>query len=301
MTSQQENAWLRAMPLAFVLIWATGFVSAKLAMPHASPFSFLCARYVATIVCFCAWIAWAKPAWPQGRTQWAHLGLTGVLMHAGYLGGVWAAIKLGMSAGLSALIVSLQPIITAIWLSSRGSAVTRRQWLGLLLGLVGLGFVVSEKLGTLEVALIPMLWIMLALASITIGTLYQKAWVQPCDVRTANTVQMLGALAVSLPLALLEPQHITWNLDTVLALTWAVLGLSMGASSLMYLMIQRGAVSKVTALLYLVPPTTAVIAWLMFGEIITALMLLGMLIAAYAVYLVLKPVTVENKPELKAK
>jgi drug/metabolite transporter (DMT)-like permease len=289
MSHSEENAWLRTMPLTFVLIWATGFVSAKLAMPHAGPFSFLCARYAATIICFMVWISWAKPAWPQGRAQWAHLAITGVLMHAGYLGGVWAAIKLGMSAGLSALIVSMQPIITAIWLSSRGSVVTRQQWLGLTLGLVGLGFVVSEKLGTLEVALIPMLCIVMALASITIGTLYQKAYVQPCDVRTANTVQMFGALIVSAPLAWLEPHHITWNTDTLLALAWAVLGLSMGASSLMYMMIQRGAVSRVTALLYLVPPTTAVIAWLMFGERITPLMLVGMLIAAYAVYLVLKP------------
>ena len=289
MSSASENAWLRAMPGVFVLIWATGFVSAKLAMPHAGPFSFLCARYAATIVCFMLWISWAKPAWPQGRTQWAHLAITGILMHAGYLGGVWAAIKLGMSAGLSALIVSLQPIITAMWLSSRGSVVTKQQWLGLALGLVGLGFVLSEKFGTAEVHLEPMLWVVLALVSITVGTLYQKAWVKPCDVRTANTVQMLGALAISWPLALLEPHHITWNTDTILALAWAVLGLSMGASSLMYIMIQRGAVTRVTSLLYLVPPTTAVIAWLMFGEIITPPMLIGILIAAYAVYLVLKP------------
>jgi drug/metabolite transporter (DMT)-like permease len=289
MKSQAGAAWLVAMPFVFVLIWSTGFVSAKLAMPHASPLSFLCTRYAATIVCFCAWIAWSRPAWPQGKTQWMHLTITGMLMHAGYLGGVWAAIKLGMSAGLSALIVSLQPIITAMWLSSRGSVITRQQWLGLALGLVGLTFVLSEKFGTAEVKLAPMLWVMLALVSITAGTLYQKAWVKPCDVRSANTVQMLGALAISWPLALLEPHHITWNTDTILALTWSVLGLSMGASSLMYLMIQRGAVSRVTAVLYLVPPTTAVIAWLMFGEVITPLMLLGMLIAAYAVYLVLKP------------
>ena len=289
MNAQTENAWLRAMPGIFVLIWATGFVSAKLAMPHSSPFSFLSARYVASILCLGAWIAIARPAWPQGRMQWLHMGITGIMMHAGYLGGVWAAIKLGMSAGLSALIVSLQPIITAIWLSSQGSAVTRRQWIGLLLGFVGLGFVVSDKLGTVEVTLVPMLWVLLALASITIGTLYQKAWVKTCDFRTANCVQLTGALIVSLPIALLEPHHITWNRDTYLALAWAVGGLTLGASSLMYLMIQRGAVTRVTSLLYLVPPTTAVIAWLMFGERITIWMLLGMLIAAYAVWLVLKP------------
>lgn len=295
--STNQNAALSLMPGLFVVIWATGFVSAKLAMPHAEPFSFLCARYAASIICFGLWIAWARPAWPQGKAQWAHLAITGVLMHAGYLGGVWAAVKLGMSAGLSALIVSLQPIFTALWLSSRGAAISRRQWIGLVLGMVGLGCVVSEKLGTLEVALIPMLWIVLALSSITIGTLYQKAWVKPCDVRTANTVQLLGALLVSLPLAWQESnsiaQSIAWHRDVWIALAWSVLGLSMGASSLMYIMIQRGAVTRVTSLLYLVPPTTAVIAWLMFGERITAIMASGMLIAAYAVWLVLRPAAVK--------
>ncbi len=295
MRLQTENAWLIAMPFVFVIIWSTGFVSAKLGMPHAEPFSFLCARYAASIACFSIWIIWArlaKPAhsvWPKGKAQWAHLAIVGILIHAGYLGGVWSAVKLGMSAGLSALIVSLQPIVTALWLSSRGSSVSRQQWLGLLLGLVGLAFVLSEKLGTLEVTLIPMLWIALALASITVGTLYQKKWVQPCHVSTAVFVQLLAALAVSVPMAALEGFAITWQRDTLIALAWSVLGLTMGASSLMYLMIQRGAVTRVTSLLYLVPPTTAVIAWLMFGELITPLMLLGMLIAAYAVYLVLKP------------
>ncbi len=306
MSRQHDNVWLKAMPFVFVFIWATGFVSAKLAMPHAEPFRFLCARYATSIACFGLWIAWAslrndQPAWslwPQGRAQWAHLAVVGILIQAGYLGGVWAAVKLGMSAGLSALIVSLQPIVTALWLSSRGSAVSRRQWLGLLLGLVGLAFVLSEKLGTLEVSLIPMLWIMLALASITVGTLYQKAWVQACDVRTAVFVQLIAALAVSAPLAWLEPAQLQWHRDTWIALAWSVLGLTMGASSLMYIMIQRGAVSRVTALLYLVPPTTAMIAWLMFGERITASMAVGMLIAAYAVWLVLKPASV---PSFQAK
>jgi drug/metabolite transporter (DMT)-like permease len=291
MSSTEDNAWLRVMPSVFVFIWATGFVSAKLAMPHAEPFSFLCARYATSIACFGMWIAWSRPAWPQGRAQWFHLAVVGTFIHAGYLGGVWAAVKLGMSAGLSALIVSLQPIVTALWLSSRGSAISRRQWLGLLLGLLGLAFVLSEKLGTAEVTLIPMLWIVLALCSITVGTLYQKAWVQACDVRTAVFVQLIAALAVSLPMASLEAFEIVWQRDTLVALAWSVLGLTMGASSLMYIMIQRGAVTRVTSLLYLVPPTTAVIAWLMFGEPITLLMLLGMMIAAYAVYLVLKPIS----------
>jgi drug/metabolite transporter (DMT)-like permease len=300
MKSEDGNAWLSAMPIVFVLIWATGFVSAKLGMPHAEPFSFLCARYAASIVCFGIWIIWARLAqparsvWPKSKAQWAHLAIVGILLHAGYLGGVWSAVKLGMSAGLSALIVSLQPIVTALWLSGRGSSVSRQQWLGLLLGLVGLAFVLSEKLGSLEVSWVPMLWIALALASITVGTLYQKKWVQPCHVSTAVFVQLLAALAISAPIAGLEGFAIAWQTNTLIALAWSVLGLTMGASSLMYIMIQRGAVTRVTSLLYLVPPTTSVIAWLMFGEMITPLMLVGMLIAAYAVFLVLKPASEPN-------
>jgi drug/metabolite transporter (DMT)-like permease len=283
------TTWLGAMPYVFVLIWATGFVSAKLAMPHVPPFSFLCWRYTLSILCFGVWIAVSKPAWPQSRRQWLHLAITGMLMHAGYLGGVWAAIKLGMSAGLSALIVGLQPIITAIWISSRGSEVTGRQWLGLLVGFVGLGLVVSSKIGSVETTLVPLAWIVLALLSITVGTLYQKAHVQACDVRTANSVQLMGALLVSLPLALLEPAPMVWHSDVMWALAWSVLGLTLGGSSLMYLLIQRGALTQVTSLLYLVPPTTALIAWGFFNEPLTFIKLLGMAVAAAGVFLVLRP------------
>jgi drug/metabolite transporter (DMT)-like permease len=174
-------AWVDLMPAVFVLIWSTGFIVARLGMPYAPPMGFLMWRYALSIACFLVWIRWARVAWPSTRDQWWHLSVSGVLMHAGYLGGVWSSVKAGMGAGLVALIVGLQPVLTAVWLSSRGGAVSRRQWLGLWLGLAGLMMVVWRKLGSLEVSWWTLCCATTALLSITIGTLYQKRHVQPCD------------------------------------------------------------------------------------------------------------------------
>jgi drug/metabolite transporter (DMT)-like permease len=239
----------------------------------------------------------ARVAWPQTRAQWLHLSVTGVLMHGGYLGGVWVAVKAGMGSGLTALIVGLQPVLTAIWLSASGGQVTRRQWAGLALGFAGLLLVVSGKFGQGgEADLFNLFFAVLALLSITTGTLYQKRFVKPCDVRSANAVQLLAALAVTLPLALLEPQAMGWqgetggmNWELAGAMAWSVLGLTLGGSSLLYLLIQRGAATAVTSLLYLVPPTTAFMAWWLFAEAITLTTLAGTALTAVAVSLVVRP------------
>jgi drug/metabolite transporter (DMT)-like permease len=259
-------------------------------MPNSPPFTFLLWRYVFSISCFVAWVKWARVPWPQGRAQWGHLAVTGVLMHAGYLGGVWAAVKVGMGAGLTALIVSLQPVITAIWLSARGGHVSRRQWQGLTLGFVGLAMVVSRKLeGGIEVTPWSLTMITMALASITTGTLYQKHYVQACDVRSANAVQLMAAFVVTLPLAFMETEPALWNTEMILAMAWSVLALTLGGSSLFYMLIQRGAAASVTSLLYLVPPTTAVMAWVLFNEPITLVTLAGIVVTALGVSLVVRP------------
>ena len=296
MNDSSTTAWVKAMPAVFVLIWSTGFIVARYGMPHAPPFTFLLWRYFFSILCFLPWIGLARVAWPRERRQVLHLAVTGVLMHAGYLGGVWAAVKAGMGSGLSSLIVGIQPVLTAIWLStlSRSSqaAVSRRQWLGLLLGFAGLLMVVSRKFseGTPLDHVTPqnMAWAVAALLCITTGTLYQKRFVQPCDVRTANTVQLLAAAVVTLPLALLEPEGMHWNAQLMGAMAWSVLGLTLGGSSLLYLLIQRGAAATVASLMYLVPPTTALIAWMLFDEQISALTLLGTAITAVGVSLVVR-------------
>lgn len=287
MTVAIERPLIRVMPAVFVLIWSTGFIVARYGMPHAPPFKFLVLRYVFSIACFLLWVTLARVRWPARRSQWMHLAVTGVFMHAFYLGGVWAAVKLGMGSGLSALIVGLQPVLTALWLAATGSRVVPRQWLGLVLGLVGLVLVVSRKFGTGGEAT----WLNLSLAigallSITIGTLYQKRFVTACDVRSANTVQLMAALLVTLPLAALEAEAIDWHAELIGAVAWSVLALTLGGSSLLYLLIQKGAAASVTSLMYLVPPVTAIIAWLLFGELITLTTIVGTLLTAVGVALV---------------
>jgi drug/metabolite transporter (DMT)-like permease len=294
-TSDNKRALIRAMPWVFVLIWSTGFVVARFGMPHSPPFKFLVMRYALSLACFGAWVAAARVAWPRERVQWLHLGVVGMLVHAGYLGGVWAAVKAGIGAGTVALLVGLQPVLTAVWMTATNGAnganqarVSRTQWLGLALGLAGLTLVVWHKLGGGEVTHANLALAIFALLSITTGTLYQKRFVAPCDVRTASAIQLAAALIVSLPLALIETEPVVWHAQMIGAIAWSVLALTLGGSSLLYLLIQRGAATEVTSLMYLVPPCTAMLAWLLFNEAFTWSMALGMLLTATGVALVVR-------------
>lgn len=284
---------------------------AKFGLPFAPPLTFLAIRYFFSILCFLIWIALARAAWPRRGRQWLHLGVTGVLMHAGYLGGVWIAVKGGMGSGLAALIVGLQPVLTALWVSWMASGrpgvnddeaqdtqkVTPRQWLGLALGLGGLLLVVSRKFGTgHEVTALTLAATLVALFSITAGTLYQKRFVHATDVRTANVIQLGAALLFTLPLTFMESEAITWNPHFISAMAWSVLVLTLGGSSLLYLLIQRGAATAVTSLLYLVPPTTALMAWMLFDELITTSTVIGTVITAIGVSLVVRSAKAKQVP-----
>ena len=286
------------MPWVFVMIWSTGFIVARYGMPHAPPLGFLALRFGLSVLCFLVWIRWAGAAWPRGRRQWQHLAVSGVLMHVGYLGGVWSAVKSGMGAGTVALLVGLQPVLTAVWMSRPASsdaappaqpAMGRWQWLGLALGLGGLVLVVWRKLGVGEIDGWNFGLALLALVCITSGTLYQKRHVAPCDVRTASTVQLSAAFVVCVVLAAFEHEGIDWQPEFIAALVWSVLGLTLGGSSLLYLLIQRGAATQVTSLLFLVPPCTALMAWPLFGESLGPWALFGMLMTAAGVALVVRP------------
>jgi drug/metabolite transporter (DMT)-like permease len=291
------------MPGVFVLIWSTGFVVARYGMPHAPPFTFLALRFALSIACFGVWVAFSRAQWPRSQAQWLHLGVTGVLMHAGYLGGVWAAVKQGIGAGTVSLIVGLQPMLTALWLAARpagpsnanASATSalhrlgRREWTGLVLGLLGLLLVVQHKLGQGELNAVNLTLAVMALLSITAGTLYQKRYVLPCDVRTANAVQLMAALLVAAPIASLETGHLDWHPQLIGALAWSVVALTLGGSSLLYLLIQRGAATRVTSLMYLVPPCTALLAWLLFDESIGPSVWLGTALTVAGVAWVVRP------------
>jgi drug/metabolite transporter (DMT)-like permease len=191
-----------------------------------------------------------------------------------------------MGAGTIALLVGLQPVLTALWQSLTAARVTRAQWAGLLLGLAGLILVVWHKLGAGELTRWNLSLAVFALLSITVGTLYQKRFVAPCDVRTANTVQLLAALAVCAPLLWWQTEAIVLHPHFIGAMVWSVLVLTLGGSSLFYVLIQRGVATHVTSLLYLVPPTTALLAWLLFDEPLTIMMLCGMALTAAGVAMV---------------
>jgi len=243
--------------LGFVMVWSTGFIVARYGVPHAPALTFLALRFAATLLVLAPLILILKARWPSRRDMF-HLAVAGLLMHAVYLSGVWIAIEHGMPSAMSALIVNLQPILTAVWVAGWGETVGRRQWLGLLLGFVGVALAVASKWTADGVSVPNLICCVLALAGITAGTLYQKRWVPSFDLRTGSFVQLAGSLAIVGPLALIvENRPVAWNLDLLLALAWAVLAISIGATFVLYRLIEKGSATAVTSLMYLVPPSTA--------------------------------------------
>lgn len=278
----------RFYPFLFVFLWSTGFIGAKYGLPFADPLSFLLARYGLVITLMTAIALLTRAPWPKEPVQWLHIGVSGVLVHAVYLGGVFIAIKHGLPAGVTALVVGMQPLLTAFgagWLL--GEKVSGRQWTGLALGFVGVGLVVSGKFGE-AAALGPMLLpAVIALFGITVGTLYQKRYCARFDLRTGSVIQFVPtALVAAIAIALTGEFQIEWNGQFMFALGWLVLVLSIGAIGLLNLLIRSGSAVNVASLFYLTPPTTALIAWAVFGEILTLTATAGMLLAVSGVYLV---------------
>lgn len=279
-----------AFPLLFVFLWSTGFIGAKYGLPYAEPLSFLLTRYGFVITLMLGIALLTRAPWPTDRRQWLHIGVSGVLVHAVYLGGVFVAIKHGLSAGVTALVVGMQPLLTACgagWLL--GEQVRVRQWLGLALGFVGVGLVVSGKLSSAPLG--PMLLpAVIALLGITAGTLYQKRFCAKFDLRTGSVIQFVPtAIVTAIAVACFEDYRIEWTGDFLFALGWLVLVLSIGAISLLNVLIRHGSAVNVASLFYLTPPTTALVAWFVFGEQLTLTAALGMAIAVSGVYLVARP------------
>lgn len=279
------------MPAVFVAIWCTGFVVARLGMPHAPPISFLALRFALSAACFGLWVWLSGADWPLDRMQWLHLAVLGASVQAAYLICGWAAVKQGMGAGTMSLIAGLQPLLTAAWLHRRGEPLAARQWWGLALGLAGLTLVVGPRLGQGQLGATNLALGLSALLAITFAALYQKRFVKPCDARSAMLIQLLAALALSAPLSLLESQRMDWGLELGIAMAWSVGVLTLGGSSLLYMMLQRGAATRVTSLMYLVPPCAALLAWFLFDEPVGLLAWLGMGLSAMGVFWVVRRVT----------
>jgi drug/metabolite transporter (DMT)-like permease len=282
-TPSTSSLAVRATPFAFVLIWATGFVVAKYAVPYAEPLSFLVLRYIGVVVLMLALAVLARAPWPDRRAA-LHLAVAGAGIQAGYLGGVWAAIGAGMPAGVAALVVNLQPVLTGLWMGLFGRRLTVRQGAGLLLGFAGVVLVVSSKLTARGITPLTLGLTTLALLSITGGTLYQSRFCPRFDLRTGQVVQFVSAIAVTLPFVLVfESFRVRWTPQLIGALAWSVLALTGGAISLLFLMLRRGAAAQVTSYFYLVPGITALMAWIMFRETLGLTAVAGMLISIIGV------------------
>ena len=288
MTSH-SSPLLRFLPAIFIFIWSSGYVVAKYGLPYAEPLTFLCLRYVGVILFMGTLALTMRAPWPA-RSAWKHIAIAGILMQAGYLGGVWCAVKLGMPAGLAALIVNTQPILTAIFGPLIGERTRGIQWLGLALGILGVGLVVANKISMLGLSGTSITLAIFALLSMTLGTLYQKKTCPSFDVRSGQVIQFLASLLVTLPFALmLETHTILWTPQFFAAMAWSIFVLSGFGISVLFIMIRHGEATKVTSYMYLVPAVTAIMAWLMFGERFTVSAMLGMLIALLGVALVVKP------------
>jgi drug/metabolite transporter (DMT)-like permease len=248
-------------------------------------FSFL--RFVGVLLLMVPAVLVLRPAWPSWP-QIGHIGVAGLFLQAAYLGGVWAAVRHGMSAGLVALIMGLQPILTAWFSAFIAEKITARQWWGLILGLSGVALVVMAKISLTGLSGLSLGLAAFALASITIGTLYQKRFCPSFDLRAGSVIQFTISALACLPFMFaFETRVIDWHPEMIGALVWAVLGLSIGAISLLFMMIREGAATQVTSLLYLTPPTTAAMAWLLFDEPITLLTVSGTLLTVWGVWWVM--------------
>ncbi|WP_339780286.1 DMT family transporter [uncultured Thalassospira sp.] len=283
-------AFARFMPFVFVFLWSTGFVGAKFGLPYAEPFTFLLIRFLVVVAIMLPVVWLLRARWPKTLAETLHIAVAGMLVHGIYLGGVFAAIHHGLPAGLSALIVGMQPVLTASVVGALlGERVTSRQWLGLVLGLVGVGLVLGPKIGDGSgITVVGVVLALGALLGMTAGTLYQKRFCTGMDLRSGTVIQYIAASAlVAIAAFCFETRHVDWTLDFVLVMVWLVLVLSIGAIMLLMVLIKQGEATRVASMFYLVPPTAAFFAWILFDEQIGLLGFAGFGVAALGVAMVM--------------
>lgn len=291
-SGSHEPFWRDPLPALFVVLWSTGFIGSKLGAPYSEPFTFLAVRFglaagIMILICLAF-----KARWPNTPIRVFHAAVVGILIHGTYLGGVFWAIDNGLPAGIAALIVSLQPLLTGLVSKPLlGEKVSARQWLGLILGFLGVALVIEQKLdfspaiNSISV-LETIIAAFIAMLAITAGTLYQKRFCADEPLRGHQAVQLTAATVVLGILAFgFETRELVWSGEFIFAMAWLVCVMSIGTFTLLYVLIRRGAASQVTSLFYLVPPTTAVMAYFLFGETLGPLALTGMGITVLGVAL----------------
>ena len=281
----------RAAPALFVLLWSTGFVGAKFGLPFAEPFWFLCIRLSIASSLLLIAIVTLKTPWPKAK-QVKHIAVAGLLIHAAYLGGVFWAIKAGMPAGIAALVLGLQPVLTAVFARLfLTETLQMRQWLGLALGLIGVFLVLSSRTnGNFIVQPLPLASILISLFGITLGTIYQKKHLQTMPLLSGTFIQYSSSAFVLAALAFtFETRQVIWSGEFIFALSWLISVLSFGAVLLLFLLIRNNAASQLGSLFYLVPVATAIESYFLFNERLSFWALVGLVITVIGVALVVMP------------
>lgn len=287
-TPSPDTLFIKAMPVIFVFFWSTGFIGAKMGLPYIEPMTFLAVRFGICVLLMIPVVLLTRTHWPARGIDYVHISIGGLLMHGGYLGFVFLSISLGTPAGISSLITGIQPLIVAALAGLLlNENVTLQKWIGLLLGLAGVFLVVFDKLSVGEGTLFGMGLSFVALLSIAAATLYQKKFCANMNIKSGNLIQFAAAAVYFLLMSLLfETGDITWSGELVFALAWLTIVLSLGAMTLLYMLLRRGAAANVSSLFYLTPPCTAVVAYFLFDETLGILALIGMGIAVLGVALV---------------
>lgn len=279
-----------ALPFLFIIMWSSGYVAGKIGLPYAGPFTLILIRFSSAALILLAVAFATKAVWPKSLKEYLHLIMVGLLIQALQFAGLYSGLKFGVTAGVSALIVGTMPIFTALgagWFLNE--KVTIRQWGGLIIGLMGVGLVVSNKVGFGDVASGGYFAVVLALVGITAGTLYQKKFCVGMDLRTGGFVQLTVASVVMFFLAKnFEGFDVQWTTPLILSSAWLSIVNSIGAISLLYIMMRKGEASKVASLFYLIPSVTAIMGFLVLGEKLSDIALIGFLVTASGVYITTK-------------
>lgn len=278
------------VPPIFVLLWSSAFIGAKYGLPDADPITFLFLRFVLVALAFSAIAVVFKSRWPKDPKQIAHIAVFGALVQGVYLSGVFLAISKGLPAGIASLIVGLQPILTALLASQLLSERVRPlQWAGLAAGVSGVVLVLWERASLDGIQPMGVGLCLASLVCISYGTIHQKRYCGNMDLVSGSVIQAVTAcILTGIAAFLLEPMRVVWSLQFSLALAWLVVGVSLGAFSLLMTMIKRGEAVKVVSLFYMVPPTTAVMAWIAFGEELGLIAYIGIAVTAVGVALVVR-------------
>ena len=286
--SSSASLLFTGAPALFVILWSTGFIGAKMGLPYAEPATFLAIRFLLVAIILGALCWWSDALWPKDWRNVGHILAVGLLVHGIYLGGIYAGISRGVTAGDSALIVGMQPILTAILIGPMlAESVRMRQWAGFVLGTLGLGLVSSRYFGGSSSSVSGVAFCIVGVVGMSIGTLYQKRFCSKMDLLSGSFLQFLSATIMMILIALtFETRQVHWTGEFVFALGWLVLVLSLGAMTVLWLLVRTKGATQVASLFFLVPPVTALIAWPLFGETLTLKSVSGMALVVLGILLV---------------